>query len=142
MGYSTEFRGELKFDKELSGSQIAELDKYLGEDVRDLKDIDEYEGDDDFTFIDLELTKDYSGIQWNNSEKSYDMEGQINFITFIIRRKYPDFKLTGKMLAQGEEIEDRYEIVMKDGVAVRKNIIIKGERITCPHCEEEFILEE
>jgi hypothetical protein len=35
MGYSTSFSGELLFTKELKASELAELNKFLGEDCRD-----------------------------------------------------------------------------------------------------------
>jgi len=37
---------------------------------------------------------------------------------------------------------DRWELEMIKGKAVKKEIKIVGDKVTCPKCEEEFILEK
>jgi len=66
----------------------------------------------------------------------------VNFITKEVRKYYPKFRFSGKLIAQGEEIDDRWELIIdKLGTAKEKKMKITGDRVTCPHCEEQFILE-
>ncbi len=146
MGYDTDFEGELLFKKELKASELAYLQKFLGADRRDIGYEDDskvYEGKDEYWYhIDLELTEDMNGLKWNGAEKSYGLHQIVNFITKVMREKYPKFELTGKLNAQGEEIGDRWSLVMKDGVAKQVDLKVVGDKITCPHCEKEFVLED
>jgi hypothetical protein len=52
-----------------------------------------------------------------------------------MRLKYPDFGLTGELLAQGEDNGDVWILAMENGKAKHK------KKVTCPHCEEEFLLD-
>lgn len=146
MGYSTEFKGELKFKKELTASQIAHLSDYLGRDRRDIglgDDSEVYQDKDDYWYhFDLEFNKDFSGLKWNGAEKTCCLPSIINFLTKEMRKKWKDFELTGTMNAQGEEMDDRWNLIMKAGKATEQKVKIVGEKVTCPHCEEEFILED
>lgn len=138
MGYTTKFQGELKFSKELTASQLAALQAMMGEDCRDHPEW----GAKDLYYIDLELTKDFSGLKWSGSEKTYSMEKLVNVVIKEMRKKWADFGLTGTFAAQGEDVEDRWTLVIgKDGLAEKHKVPIIGQRVTCPHCEEEFILE-
>lgn len=135
MGYNTEYVGILKFGRELTASELAILKSYFGEDCRDHK---EWGEEIENYYVNLEFTDDYSGLQWDGMEKTYNMPEIIEFIIKMAKKSIPDFELTGYFNCQGEDIDDRYRIVME------KNIpkVIKdppvGEKITCPHCEEEF----
>jgi len=113
MGYSTEFQGELKFNTDLTGTQLAQLQSYCGEDCRD-----HLEWNSDLTWINLEITENFDGIKWDGSEKSYDMAEKINFLTNQIQKTIPEFEFVGSLLCQGEDMSDRYNIVIKDGLAV------------------------
>lgn len=138
MGYSTEFKGELKFNRDLTGSQLARVKQFFEEDCRDHPEW----GNDKLYYVDLEFNDDYSGVRWNGAEKTYGMPDVVNMITRIMRQEYPDFKFKGKLLAQGEDIEDRWELVISDqGLAERRDIVVSGDKVTCPHCGEEFIYE-
>ncbi len=140
MGYSTEFKGELKFTKEPTASQLAKLNSMFGEDCRDHPEWDESEG---LCYIDLELTKDFSAIKWNGAEKTYDLDKLVNVVIIEMRKEWPEFSLTGELLAQGEDIEDRWQLCFDhDGFAHRRDVAIVGRKCRCPHCEEEFILED
>lgn len=119
MGYTTEFRGELKFKKELTQEQIAHLQKFLGKDRRDIgwtthKDDEKYGR---WYHIDLEFNDDYTGLRWNGTEKTYEMCRIIEFLTDRMREKWPEFELIGMMFAQGESKDDMWRLVMEDGVA-------------------------
>jgi len=138
MGYHTEFKGELKFTKELTASQLAKLNSMFGEDCREHP---EWESRD-LHYIDLEFNEDFSGIRWDGGEKTYSMDGIVNLILREMRRKYPNFGLKGKFVAQGEDIEDRWELVIEKGQAVRRILTLEGKVITCPHCAQRFEYEE
>lgn len=136
MGYSTEYRGEMKFSKELTASEIAKVNKFLDEDCRDHP---EWKNSKNLYYVNLKFNEDYSGLEWDGSEKVDDLTNYINLIIDNIDIK--DFGFKGKILAQGEDIDDRYEIIIKDGRAFHKDIKPSGEKTTCPHCEKDFYLE-
>jgi hypothetical protein len=138
MGYSTEFLGELKFNTKLTIGQIADLSNFLGEDCREHPEW----GRTDMTYIDLKFLSDFSGIKWDGSEKTYDLTEKVNLIIEEMQKLYPEFGLSGQIVAQGEDLTDRWVLAIQDGKAVERKIQIKGKQVTCPHCEEEFLLEE
>lgn len=110
MGYSTRFQGTLQFTKELTIQQAADLDEILEEDLRDRPDLKP----GNVTYIDLEFVKGYKGLKWNGAEKTYHMKEAIELLLRHMRSKYPDFGLMGTLKAQGEEIDDRYQIVVEN----------------------------
>lgn len=138
MGYSTEFSGELLFTTELKASELAELNKFLGEDCRQHPEW----GNTSLSYIDLKLNKNFTGIEWDGSEKTYDLVDKVNLVIENIKKKFPEFGLTGELLAQGEEIGDVWRLVMYKNVAYEKRIDLSHKKkVTCPHCAEEFFLE-
>ena len=135
MGYSTYFKGELKFTKEATGSQLAVIKSMMGQDCRDHPEWKE----PDLYYIDLKITDDFSGLEWNGAEKTYGMVECVNLIIRVMKKEYPNFGLKGKMVAQGENIDDRWELVIdKNGDAIKRDILPVGKKILCPHCDEEF----
>jgi hypothetical protein len=139
MGYSTQFNGELKFTSELTAKQLAKVKSICGEDCRQHP---EWQASH-LTYMDLELTKDFSGIRWNDSEKTYDLTEKVNLLIRLMRQEWPDFGLSGQLFAQGEDFDDRWALVMTSpALAETKEIIITGQRVRCPRCECEFILED
>lgn len=137
MGYSTDFNGELKFKNELSASQLAKINSFLGEDCRKHPEWDA----ENMTYIDLVLLDDFTGIKWDGSEKTYDLDAKINLITREMRKLYPEFEFVGEMVAQGESMDDRWMLKIIDGVAVRQEIVTASNEIQCPHCGKTFVLE-
>lgn len=146
MGYSTNFKGELKFTSPISSEALGYLNGFLSKDRRDIG-----LGDDSlyakgygsyWYHIDYELLDDFSGIKWNESEKSYDMDGIANFLIDTMKEKFPDFGLTGKLVAQGEDIDDRWELTIKDGRAVKVETKPVGEAVICPHCDGKVYVAE
>lgn len=141
MGYSTDFKGTLKFVDEPTVKQIAALNKILGEDRRDHPDWptnDEY-----FFHINLELTEEMDGIRWNGSEKTYCMDHVINLVIEVMQRTWPNFYLTGKLFAQGEEAGDVYWVVMGTRKAEIVQIDTEGmQKATCPNCEHTFVVRQ
>lgn len=139
MGYSTEFKGELLFTKELKASELAELNKFFREDCRQHPEW----GNTNLSYIALELNKDFNGIQWDGSEKTYDLVDKVNLVIENMKKKFPEFGLTGELLAQGEDVGDVWRLVMYKNVAYEKKIDLSHKKkVTCPHCDEEFFLEE
>jgi len=136
MGYHTAFRGELKFTKELLASQIAYLQTILGEDCRDHPEWNTR----NLYCIDLELNVDYSGIGWDESEKTYDMDLLVELVIRLMQERYPDFGLEGKLSASGEEFDDRWELVVENNMVERREVVIEGTVIECPNCESKFVL--
>lgn len=110
MGYNTEFKGLLKFKKQPTQDELDTLDSILGEDCRDHPEWDA----DGLTYIDLTIDSNLRGLEWNESEKTYDLCEKINLVVDLMRRQFSDFGLTGQLLAQGEEIDDRYVIAYND----------------------------
>ena len=137
MGYSTEFTGELKFTTELTGKQLAKVKSFLGGDSREHPEW----GGADLTYIDLELNDDFTGLKWDGAEKTYDLEKKVNLLIKNVKKDYPEFGLTGQLLAQGEDVSDRWVLAMDNGKAVHRKTAIKGKKVTCPHCDEDFLLE-
>lgn len=147
MGYTTDFKGTLKFRNQVTGEQLAYLNSFIGKDRRDigLGGEEVYQNGKYGSYwyhIDYEISGDFSGIHHNGCEKSYDMEHIANFIIDKMRDRYPEFGLSGEILAQGEDIEDRWFLRIVEDRAVRVDIPLLGKRVTCPHCDEEFVLEE
>jgi hypothetical protein len=137
MGYSTEFSGELKFTKELTAGQLVKLGTFFGEDCRNHPEWNS----ENLTWMDLKLTKDATGIVWDGSEKTYDLTEKVNLILSEMRKDYPDFGLSGKMLCQGEDINDRWILMIENGIAVCKEIdSLLEQKVTCPHCNEQFVI--
>ena len=151
MGYCTRFDGVLKFNRELTGSELAILNEILEADFRDLSEevqnaITEGLSEEDmpYYYFDLEITKDFTGLQWDGAEKTYGMVGCVNAVIQWMRKQCPttkDFSLTGSLHAQGEEVGDVWDLVMQDGVAKRVEYVPPGEKIECPHCGEKFYYE-
>jgi hypothetical protein len=127
MGYTTEFKGELKFKKPIGLDAMRYLDSFLGKDRRKIgwgADLRAYATGGTYWYhIDYELLRDGSGITWNGAEKAYDMQHIVNFLTKRMKEKgFEDFELCGSLLAQGEDIDDRWALDMVDGVAVKRMI--------------------
>ena len=140
MGYNTIFTGKLLFDGEQPISVVRKINSLAGEDCRDHP---EWKADDLF-YIDFRVTKDMDGIEWDDgTEKTYDAEKLVNVIIRLVREDHPSFALKGELVAQGEEYDDRWRLVIgEDGWAHRVEFPRIGQRVTCPNCEEEFTLEE
>ena len=138
MGYSTTFKGELRFTTDLTAKQLAKVKSFLGQDCREHPEW----GKKNLTYIDLELLDDFSGLKWDGGEKTYDLTEKVNLIIDEMQKEYPDFGLEGKLVAQGEDIEDRWSMIIENGKAIERKIELKGEKVTCPHCGLKFILEE
>lgn len=140
MGYNTEFTGVLKFTKEPTASELAMLNTILGEDERDHPHWNVV--DPNFCYIDLGLTDDFSGVEWNGSESTYGMDQVVSVVIRLMREFVPDFGLTGILYAQGEDVEDRWELHVSEDVAVVFKKPPTGTKAVCPKCSHNFFLEK
>lgn len=131
MGYNTDFEGELKFTYELKSSELADVKNRLGE----------HSPIEGYGCLDLEFTDNFDGLRWSGAEKTYDLEKHISWLIRHMREKHKDFGLTGELLAQGEDYEDRWILKIVGGLAVKIDQPRIGEKILCPRCEEHFTLE-
>lgn len=140
MGYSTDFEGELKFTREITVSELRAIKEILDQDdAEKLAASSGYQRtkDDRFSYLNLELTDDFTGIKWDGGEKTYYMVTSLNVVMHAIKQQIPDLALTGSMFAQGEEIGDVWGIEIKDGQAVQVEVK-KPPMMKCPHCSEWF----
>lgn len=141
MGYTTEFEGALKFTRQLTVPELAMLQTFMGEDPDDHPEWIKNPGDK-YSYIQYEITKDFTGIKWDGGEKFYYAVEALNLIIVNMQREFPDFGLTGELHAQGEEVRDRWILAIEDGKAVKKELKIEGAIYECPHCGEEVITSE
>src|ERR1035437_3372149 len=138
MGYTTSFKGVLKFSYELSATQLAAVKAMCGEDCRDYPDWNTK----DLYYIDLVLTDDFMGLVWSGAEKTCDMDKLVNVVITQMRKKWPDFGLTGQLQARGEDADDKWNLLIRNGLAVKVKVVPKGKPIECPHCHETFRAED
>jgi len=141
MGYNTRFTGTLKFAVPITVQMLAKLNTLLGEDAGEISGAPN--GDRNYGYIDLAITKDFTGLEWDiGTEKTYYLEKSVNVVIQEMRKEWPEFGLTGELIAQGEDMEDRWALVMgEDGLATKQKIVISGKRVQCPECKHKFILE-
>lgn len=139
MWYSTNFEWKLTFVGDVTAKQLQKLNTYLWEDCRSHKD---WSACGKYSYINYSLLKDLSGIEWDGSEKSYDMVETLNFVLEEMRKEYPEFSLEWQLNAQWEMIDDRWILVMENWIAVERRVVITGKKIQCPHCGDEFYLED
>jgi hypothetical protein len=139
MGYSTRFTGELRFKEELTARQVAALTQMFAEDCRDHP---EWEAPGLY-YVDLEFNEDFTALRWNGAEKTYDLHLIVNVVIAQMRKRWPGFALDGTLIAQGEDIEDRWALVIgEDGLAQKQPIALTGTRVTCPHCNRQFVMQQ
>ena len=126
MGYNTDFSGTLSFRPELTVSRLREL--------LDLIKVNGY---------DLELNKEMDALQWNGTEKTYDLDNQINDLIEEMREDGEFEVYDGNLQAVGEEYGDWWRIEPTvDGQVQRVNKNVDHlETVCCPHCGEEFGIE-
>ena len=131
MGYTTQFSGILKFTNPLTAEEELALQPLMGEDTDSLKKNDAI----DFVmpegwrggYIQLEIAKDKSGLQWDGSEKFYNAVETVNSVIMTMQKKFPDFGLKGGLIAQGEGVGDVWKLLIKDGKAIGEDIKIEIE---------------
>ena len=123
MGYNTEFIGPLYLPPGISPEHRQLIKDYLKGNFE----------------IDLKMSVDNLALVWNGAEKTYDMDKQVNNLIAHFIPLIPNFTLTGRMLAQGEDVADRWVLFMDPGGTARcADINETGDTIPCPHCGKPF----
>lgn len=115
MGYNTDFAGCLHFDYEVKEGDLIILESLLDKSFT----FKNKAGEEEEGWVDLELSQLKDGLGWNGAGKTYYMVESLNFVSEEMRKHNPNFKLAGELLAQGEDIYDRWRVRMVDGVATR-----------------------
>jgi hypothetical protein len=145
MGYNTDYEGTILFRDDITVKELRFVQRFLGKDFREMSN--ELKSllpkDSYLTYIDLELTDDLAGVQWDRgTEKSHDLIDALNLIQRACIAEFGGSKVfaSGKFLCQGEDIEDRYFILLDEyGFAYREDISVEC-LITCPDCGCRFEL--
>jgi len=138
MGYTTEFEGVLKFTRELTGRELASINKVLNNSNEMDQDMRKFEHRHMISYIDLQLTDDFQGVEWNGAEKTYCMHEMIGFVSLKLEQLSPPCSFVGELLCQGEDVEDRY-ILKVTGDKVKKiKIELSGIKCECPDCGAIF----
>lgn len=138
MGYSTEFKGGLKFNRELTHKEWLEL-RALGEEYS--SDLYAKYTDTPNTIPDSYLqwvpNADGTELVWNGGEKFYDY---IHWLRWLIKHymKPRDLVLNGKIEWSGEEFEDRGIIYCADNKVTHHKVIVEG-LVACPNCDHKFV---
>jgi len=143
MGYTTTFEGVLKFTGDVNATDLAHLHEMLGEDVREhpewLKHLTDEEKGKYLSYMDLRVAEDFSGIEWDGSEKTYGLESLVTILIGEVRKVNPGFGLTGELRAHGEEPRDRWILrVTDDGRGEKIELPDIGTWMQCPGCSHEW----
>lgn len=139
MGYHTDFSGKLSFTRPLTSEQKTYLNTILGERCVNHP---EWNAPHLRYGVDLKLLDDESGLKWNGAEKTYDMDQIVQLVIRLMQEKFPDFGLTGKLIAQGESIDDLWQLYIENGEVKTKDLAIEGKEIECPHCHRTFVYDQ
>lgn len=124
MGYNTDFDGQVTIDPPLSEKEVAFINAFA----------DERHEDATMPGIWCQwIADDLDFIEWDGNEKFYDAAEWMKYIIDnfigkdpIAKRGNPDLNFlqghvcNGEIEAQGEEAEDRWKIVVEDGVVTIK----------------------
>lgn len=152
MGYTTKFSGTLKFSQTPSVGKLQWLAKlladydheWLGKVASDSAyPYNPEAGDGDFRhYVDLRLTKDLSGIEWDSdTEKNSGMLTAIKVLQHAINAQFPtepEVFFEGTMTAQGEDPSDVWGIEAHEGT-IKRIRMQKPKETLCPHCRNWFL---
>jgi hypothetical protein len=102
MGYTTTFEGKMTLAPALTAAQTQEIEDFC--EARHGGNLDVYNGYPTFW---CNWQTNGKKLYWSGAEKSYDME---KWLQILIDRFFKPWgvKVTGKMLAQGENPNDRW----------------------------------
>tara|TARA_R110000850_G_scaffold272752_3_gene408250 strand:+ start:3006 stop:3551 length:546 start_codon:yes stop_codon:yes gene_type:complete len=122
MGHSTNYTGKIRITN-LDLDKVRQLKTFLGADKRNLlrdgviteaqMDLLEYS-----CFFDMELDQDLTALQWNGSEKSNGLDLWLNIVGCALDLDYQE---GDSLLCQGEDVEDRYVIIIEAGAVIVRN---------------------
>lgn len=138
MGYSTEFVGGFKLNRELTHKEWVELRKLGNEYDQDLyaqyTDTPETVPD---SYLQWEPNDEGTEIVWNGGEKFYDY---IHWLRWLIKHYLAPhgLVLNGKVEWRGDELEDIGIIYANDNKITHHKTKIEG-LVTCPECSHKFV---
>ncbi len=134
MGYNTKFSGVLQFLPDVPIGAVKLLHDLIGEPGETITP-----SGYGAHYIDIVIADDLTGIKWDEEcEKTYGMVETVNYLLDKVREQYPEFGLTGSLLARGEDIEDVWNLVIKDGKAVEVRVDLSESLSTCPSCGHQW----
>lgn len=135
MGYTTRFSGKFAFSRQLTLDEKNVLDG-ISQGDGELHEGAIKDGSPD-GYCQWETSKDGRSLQWDGSEKFYDYEEWLRFL--VEKRLKPwGVDVTGRVTWQGEDIDDRGILTVRDGVVMATKIEPNGTKVTCPECDHEF----
>ena len=138
MGYSTEFYGEFKLNRDLTHKEWLEL-TILGEEYSEELYAKYTETPETIpkSYLQWVPNKDGTGIVWNGGEKFYDY---IHWLRWLIKHylKPHGLVLNGKVEWRGDELEDIGIMYARNNVITHHKTKIEG-LATCPNCNHKFI---
>jgi hypothetical protein len=123
MGYNTDYNGILEFINPLTPEQELFLIPMMTCDYEFSPEIVQVVTNGDYMpYNDFIISPDKTGIVWQRDrEKSYDQHKAINAIILTMQTKFPDFGLSGNIIAISE-YQEAWVISIENGLAVEKNI--------------------
>lgn len=154
MSYDTKYNGILLFNKELTTKQLCFLSTFLRKNTENHPEWSKYKGYGELMTkhggsIDLEISSDFLGLQWNGRGSNYNMVEAITFLINAMKTVVDDFTLTGQFDCRGEELDDIWTLIIENDEAKRMDVYktisikdVKNGKAICPHCKSIFKLEE
>ena len=113
MGYTTDFKGSLKFNKPLTIRQLKTIQEFDGKRPRSNLYVGSTMPD---SWCDWAVDDLGESIAWNGSEKSYHMFEWLMWLRSNLLSAWGIVLLDGIIEASGEERNDRWAIICKDGI--------------------------
>lgn len=138
MGYSTEFQGGLKLNRELTHKEWVELRKLTNSYDQDVyAQYTETPETIPNSYLQWESNEDGTEIVWDGGEKFYDY---IHWLRWLIKHYLAPrgLILNGKIAWQGDDISDAGIIYATNNKITHHKSKVEGI-ITCPHCYHKFI---
>lgn len=149
MSYYLEYEGAFLFNMELKASDLSFINSFLKEDIRNhpewgaeshfLLDKDSAYSllssgpNYKFKYFNLKFTDNFDGLEWDGTENAYALESQINFIIEQMRKKYPNFGVTGEMHYHCDDFdEESYLVVGGDGYIALQETPSKKKELKFP----------
>lgn len=127
MGYSTDFVGSFDITCEVTDEMIECMYGIFGEDCRKHPEWKVFTNEE-LTWMNFELVGNNTAIAWDGSEKTYHFVEKTNLILDIMKDRFPQFGLSGKIMAYGEIPGDIWAIVIEEGRAVKKSVTVEVEK--------------
>lgn len=121
MWYNTKYFGEVIFSPQPTARQLAVIK-------------DAIENAHEESSYALDLSKDFSSIEWAWNEKTYDFEEALNAVQKYIKDKWLDIDFVWEFEYQWEESDDRWYVRKIDWLFVR----MEADEYKCPHCWHIF----